>query len=209
MRSGWILANSLRPERCYLHDSPLELEIDTHYHKIKQIIEEHQIERLVLDGLTTYQNAIGDQRIFREFVHGLMAFAKRRLITTFILYENPEVFGITRLMPDAAISSIVDNILLLSFVEIGNQVRRGLTVIKARGCAHDLVSREFTIGAGGTPAARFHHLKRHSPASPRAGVPVVSVYETMPTGYTYQRWMLAEVNAIGKAVAGKVSTQKL
>jgi circadian clock protein KaiC len=133
----------------YLHESPLELEIDTHYHKIKQTIEEHQIERIVLDGLTTYQNAIGDPRIFREFVHGLMAFSKRRLMTTFILYENPEVFGITRFMPDAAISSIVDNILLLSFVEIGNQVRRSLTVIKARGCAHDLVSREFTIGTGG------------------------------------------------------------
>jgi circadian clock protein KaiC len=133
----------------YLHDSPLELEVDTHYHKIKQMVEEHQIERIVIDGLTTYQNAIGDQRIFREFVHGLMAFAKRRLMTTFILYENPEVFGITRFMPDAAISSIVDNILLLSFVEVGNEVRRCLTVIKARGCAHDLVSREFTIGAGG------------------------------------------------------------
>jgi circadian clock protein KaiC len=133
----------------YLHDSPLELEIDTHYHRIKQIVEEHRIERIVLDGLTTYQNAIGDQRLFREFVHGLMAFAKRRLTTTFVLYENPEVFGITRFMPDAAISSIVDNILLMSFVETGNQVRRSLTVIKARGCAHDLVSREFTIGAGG------------------------------------------------------------
>jgi circadian clock protein KaiC len=132
-----------------LHDSPLELEIDTHYHKIKQIIEKHGIERIVLDGLTTYQSAIGDQRLFREFMHGLMAFAKRRLTTTFILYENPEVFGITRFMPDAAISSIVDNILLLSFVETGNQVRRSLTVIKARGCAHDLISREFTIDAGG------------------------------------------------------------
>jgi len=133
----------------YLHDSPLELEVDTHYHKIKHLVEEHRIERIVIDGLTTYQNAIGDQRLFREFVHGLMAFAKRRLMTTFILYENPEVFGITRFMPDAAISSIVDNILLLSFVEIGNEVRRSLTVIKARGCAHDLVSHEFTIGAGG------------------------------------------------------------
>jgi circadian clock protein KaiC len=132
-----------------LHDSPLEIEIDTHYHKIKQIIEEHRVERIVLDGLTTYQNAIGDQRIFREFMHGLIAFAKRRLMATFILYESPEVFGITRFMPEAAISSIVDNILLLSFVEIGNEVRRSLTVIKARGCAHDLVSREFIIGSGG------------------------------------------------------------
>ncbi|HEY6276799.1 MAG TPA: zinc ABC transporter substrate-binding protein [Streptosporangiaceae bacterium] len=44
----------------------------------------------------------------------------------------------------------------------------------------------------------------------RSGVPVVGVYETMPTpGYTYQSWMLAEVNAISKAVASKISTQKL
>jgi zinc/manganese transport system substrate-binding protein len=43
----------------------------------------------------------------------------------------------------------------------------------------------------------------------KAGVPVVGVYETMPTGYTYQSWMLAEVNAIQKAVASKISTQKL
>jgi len=43
----------------------------------------------------------------------------------------------------------------------------------------------------------------------KAGVPVVGVYETMPTGYTYQRWMLAEVNAISKAVTSKISTQKL
>jgi zinc/manganese transport system substrate-binding protein len=44
----------------------------------------------------------------------------------------------------------------------------------------------------------------------KAGVPVVGVYETMPTpGYDYQSWMLAEVNALQKAVADKVSTQKL
>ena len=41
------------------------------------------------------------------------------------------------------------------------------------------------------------------------GVPVVGVYETMPTGYDYQSWMLAEVRAIQKAVTSKISTQKL
>ena len=30
-------------------------------------------------------------------------------------------------------------------------------------------------------------------AAHRDGIPVVGVYETMPTGYTYQSWMLAEV----------------
>jgi zinc/manganese transport system substrate-binding protein len=42
------------------------------------------------------------------------------------------------------------------------------------------------------------------------GIPVVGVYETMPTpGYDYQSWMLAEINALQKAVADKISTQKL
>jgi zinc/manganese transport system substrate-binding protein len=44
----------------------------------------------------------------------------------------------------------------------------------------------------------------------KAGVPVVSVYETMPTpGYDYQTWMLAEVDALQKAVADKISTERL
>ncbi len=42
------------------------------------------------------------------------------------------------------------------------------------------------------------------------GIPVVGVYETMPTpGYDYQSWMLAEVHALQRAVTSKVSTEKL
>jgi zinc/manganese transport system substrate-binding protein len=44
----------------------------------------------------------------------------------------------------------------------------------------------------------------------RYGIPVVGVYETMPVpGYDYQSWMLAEVNALYKAVADKTSTERL
>ncbi len=43
-----------------------------------------------------------------------------------------------------------------------------------------------------------------------AGIPVVGVYETMPTpGYDYQSWMLAEVQALEKAVGQGISTEKL
>jgi zinc/manganese transport system substrate-binding protein len=43
-----------------------------------------------------------------------------------------------------------------------------------------------------------------------AGVPVVGVYETMPTpGYDYQTWMQAEVAAIKAAVVHKTSTERL
>ncbi|MDR5645353.1 metal ABC transporter solute-binding protein, Zn/Mn family [Burkholderia cenocepacia] len=42
------------------------------------------------------------------------------------------------------------------------------------------------------------------------GVPIVGVYETMPTpGFTYQSWMLAEINALRKAVEQGASTETL
>jgi zinc/manganese transport system substrate-binding protein len=42
------------------------------------------------------------------------------------------------------------------------------------------------------------------------GIPVVALYETMPApGYSYQSWMLAEVRALHKAVADKITTSKL
>jgi zinc/manganese transport system substrate-binding protein len=41
-------------------------------------------------------------------------------------------------------------------------------------------------------------------------IPVVGVYETMPTpGYTYQSWMLAEVHALTAAVVDRTSTTRL
>jgi zinc/manganese transport system substrate-binding protein len=40
-------------------------------------------------------------------------------------------------------------------------------------------------------------------------VPVVGVYETMPEGFTYQRWMEAETKALEEAVASGKSTEEL
>jgi zinc/manganese transport system substrate-binding protein len=41
------------------------------------------------------------------------------------------------------------------------------------------------------------------------GVPVVGVYETMPAGYDYQSWMLAETSALRRAIVGQISTRRL
>jgi zinc/manganese transport system substrate-binding protein len=43
-----------------------------------------------------------------------------------------------------------------------------------------------------------------------AHIPVVGVYETMPTpGYDYQSWMMAEVRALERAVGQGISTRRL
>ena len=131
------------------YDSPQELEIDAHFDLIIRTIEKHKIQRLLIDGMTSYSNAIGDQALYRDFIHSLVAYSKHHLMTTFFNYENPELFGVTHYMPDYAISSIVDNLILLNFVELGTSLRRAITVAKARGSEHQFVTREFKIGPGG------------------------------------------------------------
>ena len=44
--------------------------------------------------------------------------------------------------------------ILLNFVELGNTLHRAITVAKARGSANQFVTREFTIGQGGSPHLR-------------------------------------------------------
>ncbi len=131
------------------YESPQELEIDEHFARIVRTVEENDIQRLVIDGVTSYSTALDDQRSYRDFFHALVAFSKFRLMTTFFNYENPELFGITSYMPEFPVSSIVDNIIVLSLVELGNTLHRCIAVVKARGCKHELDTREFTIGQGG------------------------------------------------------------
>ena len=133
----------------FLYDSPQELEIDAHFDRIIRTIEEYKIERLLIDGMTSYSSALGDQGLYRDFIHSLVAYTKNKLMTTFFNYENPELFGVSNYMPDFAISSIVDNLILMNFVELGSSLRRAITVAKARGSEHEFVTREYTIGRGG------------------------------------------------------------
>jgi len=131
------------------YESPQELEIDSHFARIVQTIEKYDIQRLVIDGVTSYSTAVDSQRAYRDFFHALVAYTKFRLMTTFFNYENPELFGLSAYMPEFPVSSIVDNIILLSLVELGNSVHRCVDVVKARGCKHEFETREFTIGQGG------------------------------------------------------------
>src|SRR5262249_10113139 len=170
-------------------ESPQELEIDAHFDRICRTIEEHKIERVLIDGMTSYGASLGDDReLFRDFFHALLGYTKQRLITTFFNYENPELFGATEFGPDFAVSSVVDTIIVLNYAELGHTLRRAITVAKARGSDHQFVTREFTIGQGGIallpvdesqalPALPFHRYygvlsrapTRLSPDLERAG----------------------------------------
>ena len=132
-----------------LFESPQELEIDSHYARIVAIIEKYDIQRMVIDGMTSYSTAIGEVGVYRDFFHAMVAYSKHRLMTTFFNYENPEFLGISSYMPDFPLSSIVDNLIIMSLVEISNSLHRCISVVKSRGSKHSFDTREFVIGQGG------------------------------------------------------------
>jgi circadian clock protein KaiC len=147
-----------------LFDSPQELNIDLHFARIVDTIEKYDVQRMVIDGMTSYSTALQDQAVYRDFFHALVAYSKHRLMTTFFSYENPEFLGLSTFMPDFPVSSIVDNIILLSLVEISSTLRRCLTVVKARGSPHQFDSREYVIGQGGITLLPFdEHVAKALP----------------------------------------------
>src|SRR5262249_53064028 len=79
----------------FFYDCPREIELDVPFAHIVRIIEEHKIERLIIDGMTSYTTALGDDQLYRSFIHALVTYSKDRLMTTFLSYENPELFGVT------------------------------------------------------------------------------------------------------------------
>lgn len=128
------------------YDAPQELEVDQHFHKIEQIIEEFKPRRVVIDSLATYGSALGTQgRVFRDFFHALIALMKEHQIAAVYNHENPEMFGISSMMGEFAMSSLVDNILLLNFVELGDTFRVALTVGKMRSNPVNRASHEIEI----------------------------------------------------------------
>jgi KaiC/GvpD/RAD55 family RecA-like ATPase len=87
----------------------------------------------VLDSLSTYGSSLGTEgRVFRDFFHALVALMKEHQIAAVYNNENPEMLGMSSMMGDFAMSSLVDNIILMNWIELGDTFRLGLTVAKMR-----------------------------------------------------------------------------
>jgi circadian clock protein KaiC len=154
MRNASTIGIDLQPAidagivRLY-YDAPQEIEVDYHFHKIERIVEEFKPKRVVVDSLSTYGSALGTHgRLFRDFFHALVALMKQHQIACVYNHENPEMLGMSSMMGEFAMSSLVDNILLLNLIELGDTFRLGLTVGKMRANPVVRVTRECEVVDG-------------------------------------------------------------
>jgi KaiC/GvpD/RAD55 family RecA-like ATPase len=104
-----------------------------HFHDVERIVEEFKPKRVLIDSLSTYGANMGaGGRVFRDFFHALVALMKEHQTAAVYNHENPEMLGMSSMMGEFAMSSLVDNILLMNWIEMGDAFRLGLTVAKMR-----------------------------------------------------------------------------
>jgi circadian clock protein KaiC len=164
-REGKLLVHCEYPEMRGLED---------HLLRIKDLVEKFRPQRVAVDSLSALER-IGSAKPFRQFVIGLTSFIKDQSITGLFTNTTPTLVGGSS-VTETHISSLTDSIILLRYVEMFGEMRRGIMVLKMRGSPHDKEIREITIDASGmhlgeafrtvsgilsgSPVASRHELER-------------------------------------------------
>jgi circadian clock protein KaiC len=120
--------------------------------QIQAAIEEFNPKRVALDSLSALER-MGSPKAFREFVIGLTSFLKHREIAGLLTSTTPSLMGGSSIT-EGHISTLTDSIILLRYVEMFGEMKRGLTVLKMRGSLHDRSIREFNIDGTGMHIGR-------------------------------------------------------
>ncbi len=117
--------------------------LETRLIEMKTLIQQFKPTRVAVDSLSALER-VGTMRSFREFVISLTSYIKHQEITGLFTSTTPNLMGNTSIT-EAHISTLTDSIILLRYVEMNGEMRRGITVLKMRGSQHDKEIREFTI----------------------------------------------------------------
>jgi circadian clock protein KaiC len=136
--SGFLKIISAYPENATLED---------HLATIKNQIDRFKPDRLALDSISALER-ITSNKGFREFVIGIASFVKAHQLAALFTATTPDLIG-GKSVTDAHISTLTDSIVLLRYVEMENQIRRAITVLKMRGSMHEKLIREYTIDGQG------------------------------------------------------------
>lgn len=126
---------------------PEAASLDDHLVEIRNVIEEFGPSRVAIDSLSALER-ISSSAGYREFIIGLTSFLKQERVTTLLTAATSTLLGGTSIT-EGHISTLTDSIILLRYVELSGSVKRGLTVLKMRGSAHDHEIHEYTIDGSG------------------------------------------------------------
>lgn len=106
-------------------------------------------QRVVVDAISSVAGLAAALGGSRSNLTTLLRLAKAGGATTLVCDETPGIVGDFQVTGGLAISSMVDSIIIMRYVELASEIRRALSVLKAHYVDHDKEIREYVIGPGG------------------------------------------------------------
>jgi circadian clock protein KaiC len=154
---GWNLRRYERQGRLVLLDMPpMDMRADDLLHRIGRTMQRIGARRLVIDSLSSLRSGTLGSEKMREFMIQLGEFVKAQKASCVMSFLIPGGFGadkgqlLATLTPtDARLSSAVDGVVLLRYVERGQRVKKLVNVLKMRGTRHDRCIHMYEIEDGG------------------------------------------------------------
>lgn len=137
-------AGSLR----FVIDYPEMRTLEEHLVRIQAAISDIGATRLALDNLSVLRR-VAPERAFLEFATGLTAHLKQHEIAGLLTTAQITLFGPDTSPTAEHVSALVDAVILLRYVEVYGELKKGIAVLKMRGSDHHKTIRELTLGPGG------------------------------------------------------------
>jgi circadian clock protein KaiC len=122
---------------------PEVMGFEDHLLHMKREIKDFQPSRVAIDSISAFER-VSLAKAFREFVLGISSYLKVLSITGLFTNTTSMLLG-GESITETHISTLTDTIILLRYVELYGEVRRGLTVLKMRGTWHEKDIREYMI----------------------------------------------------------------
>ncbi len=111
---------------------------------IAELVDGMGARRLLLDSVSHFERLTNDPGTLRRIETDLVHALKREGLTSMLLKENPHVLGGWD-KGDNRIAFIADALLLLRYIELESEIKRGILVLKMRGSDHDKEIRQYVI----------------------------------------------------------------
>ena len=132
-----------------LWQPPTENILDALAHRLIGAVQRRGVRRLFVDGLGGFTETTADGGRISSFFAALANELRALGVTTIYTLETRDLVGSDVLVPVNGISSLVESMLLLRYVEHEAQLRRLLSVVKLRDSEYDPRLRELVITARG------------------------------------------------------------
>jgi len=129
--------------------APTEHILDALAHRLLEAVQRRNVRRLFVDGLGGFIAATKDRERISHFFAALANELRALGVSTIYTMEARDLIGTNVLVPVDNVSSLIENLIYLRFVERESQLNHVLSILKARDSDFDPVIRSFAITSGG------------------------------------------------------------